>query len=55
MDIFEDLKDQEEGLFEKVVDSLKEAGNNIQEAKEILAKKRSQKVEEKNGENMIDI
>lgn len=43
MDIFESLNDQEDGLFELVIECLKEADNNVQRAKEILAAKRAPK------------
>jgi hypothetical protein len=48
MDIFESLNDQEDGLFDLVVECLKEAGNSVKRAKEILEAKRMPKAEEKN-------
>ena len=47
MDIFESLNDQEDGLFDLVVECLKEAGNSVKRAKEILAAKRMPKVDSK--------
>jgi len=46
MNIFDEIKDPEDGLFEMVIDALKEAGNDVQMAKIILQKKRSPEEEE---------
>jgi len=54
MDIFESLNSQEEGLFDLVVESLKEGDNSVKRAKEIIAKKREEKKAAKD-ENMMDI
>jgi hypothetical protein len=48
MDIFESLNDQEDGLFDLVVECLKEAGSNIKGAKELLEAKRKPKAQEEN-------
>lgn len=41
MDIFEGIADKEEGLFDQVVECLKEADNDVQKAKNILLMRRS--------------